>query len=50
MNDYVFLYHFGIFFFCTRLEYIFFYFLILMVLLKGMKLIGIKTKQMNAYN
>lgn len=28
----------------------FFYFLILMVLLKGMKLIGIKTKQMNAYN
>lgn len=26
MNDYVFLYHFGIFFFCTRLEYIFFLF------------------------
>lgn len=50
MNDYVFLYHFGIFFSVQDWNIYFFYFLILMVLLKGMKLIGIKTKQMNAYN
>lgn len=50
MNDYVFLYHFGIFLSVQDWNIYFFYFLILMVLLKGMKLIGIKTKQMNAYN
>lgn len=36
-------------FFCTRLEYIFL-FPNFDGAFKGMKLIGIKTKQMNAYN